>query len=76
MSASRQAYARGESVDRDASALVEQAPRQHVQNTIVVRAPAQADVLQVAALFKSVRGARQAMIASIIFGQPKAMQKS
>lgn len=72
---SQQAYARASQIDKTAAAQIERVPGQHVQMTTVVRRAASPEVMQVISLFKSAQAARQAVIASVVFGPPRALEE-
>jgi hypothetical protein len=73
LSESKQAYARASQLDQTAAARIERVPGQHVQLTAVIRRAASPEITQVISFFKSARAARQAVIASVIFGPPRAL---
>jgi len=74
MEESKRAYERASQLDKAVSARIEKVPGEHVQPTTVIRRPPPPDIAQVVSLFKSSRTARQAVIASIILGQPRALE--
>ncbi|HTA30861.1 MAG TPA: hypothetical protein VK731_10255 [Candidatus Cybelea sp.] len=75
LSESRQAYDRASQLDKTAASRIERVPGQEVQLTAVIRRPVSPEVMQVVALFKSPSAARQAVIASVIFGPPRAFEE-
>jgi hypothetical protein len=76
MDESRRAYDRASQLDKKMSEHIQLVPGQHVQTTSVTHRTASPEVTQVISLFKSGRTARQAVIASIILGPPKALDQS
>ena len=62
-------------LDKTAASRIERVPGQEVQLTAVIRRPVSPEVMQVVALFKSPSAARQAVIASVIFGPPRAFEE-
>jgi len=75
LSESKQAYARASQLDQTAAARIERTPGQHVQLTTVIRRAASPEIVQVVSFFKNARAARQAVIASVIFGSPRALEE-
>jgi len=75
LSESKQAYARASQLDQTAAARIERTPGQHVQLTTVIRRTTSPEVMQVVSLFKNARAARQAVIASVILGPPRALEE-
>ena len=76
LSESQAAYTRASQLDQSAAARIERAPGQEVQLTTVTRQATSPEVMQVVSLFRNAQGARQAVIASIIFGPPRALEES
>ena len=74
MDESRRAYERASQLDTAVSARIEKIPGEHVKPTVVLRRPPPPDIAQVVSLFKTSRTARQAVIASIILGPPRALE--
>jgi hypothetical protein len=75
LSESQQAYTRASQLDKSAAARIERVPGQEVQLTKVIREQASPEIAQVVSLFKNPKAARQAVIASIIFGSPRAFEE-
>jgi hypothetical protein len=73
LSESQQAYARASQLDTTAAARIERAPGQPVLLTAVIRKAVSPEIVQVVSLFKNARATRQAVIASVIFGPPRAL---
>jgi hypothetical protein len=69
------AYERASSLGSIVSQHIESVPGQAIQLTTVVRNQTSPELLQAIALFKNARSARQAIIASIILGPPKALEQ-
>lgn len=76
MEESKRAYERASQLDQTVSAHIGKIPGEHVKPTIVIRRPPPADIAQVVSLFKTSRTARQAVIASIILGPPRALEEA
>jgi hypothetical protein len=74
LKASQQAYSRASQLDNQMAAQIERVPGQHVQPTYVIRSQVSTEVAQVVSMFKNARTARQAVIASIILGSPRALE--
>jgi len=72
---SSQAYERASSLGSTVSQYIESVPGQAVQLTTVVRSQVSPELRQVVSLFQNARSARQAIIASIILGPPKALEQ-
>ena len=75
LSESKQAYTRASQLDQTAAARIERTPGQHVQLTTVIRRAVSPEVTQVVSMFKNARAARQAVIASVILGPPRALEE-
>jgi hypothetical protein len=76
MDESRLAYERASQLDTTMSLRITRVPGAHVQLTTVVRKPLSGEAEQVISLFKTARTARQAVLASIILGPPKALEQT
>ena len=74
MSESRRAMGRSETETGAVAAQVGKVLTERVGATVVLRPPTPIDVQRVSALFQSTAGVRQAMIATVIFGQPRALE--
>jgi hypothetical protein len=74
MEESKRAYERASQLDMAVSAHIEKIPGEHVKPTTVLRRSPPADLAQAVSLFKNSRTARQAVIASIILGPPRALE--
>jgi hypothetical protein len=72
LSESNAAYTRASQLDKSAAARIERVPGQMVQLTTVTRRTVSPEAAQVVAMFRNPRAARQAVIASVIFGPPRA----
>ena len=72
---SRQAFDRASQLDKVAAAHIEKVPGQRVAATGVMRRSVSPEITQVMSLFKSARTARQAVIASIVLGPPRATEE-
>jgi hypothetical protein len=75
LSESQQAYARASQIDKSAAARVAQATTQPVLLTFVERTAASPDLVQAVSFFRNARSARQAVIASVILGVPRAFEE-
>ncbi len=75
MSQSRQAYERASQLDQQVGAHIAKVSTQRVQLTSVVRTKASPEVVQAAGMFKNARTVRQAVIASLILGPPRALEQ-
>jgi hypothetical protein len=75
LSEAQLAYARASQLDKAAAARIERVPGQEVQLTTVVRKSTSPEVTQVLSLFKNPQAARQAVIAAIILGPPRAFEE-
>ncbi len=74
MQESKRAYARASRLDTVMANRIATTPGKPVETTSVVYRAASPEVTQVLSLFKNARGARQAVIASIILGPPKSLE--
>lgn len=74
MQESRRAYERASQLDVTMANRIATTPGKPVQTTSVVHRVVPPEVTQVVSLFKSARTARQAVIASIILGPPRALE--
>jgi hypothetical protein len=72
---SREAYERASQLDKNVAAHIDRVPGQRVLATSVVRRDIPPEITQVVSLFKSARTARQAVIASLILGPPRASEE-
>jgi hypothetical protein len=75
MNQSREAYERASQLDKNVAAHIDRVPGQRVLATSVVRRNIPPEITQVVSLFKSARTARQAVIASLILGPPRASEE-
>jgi hypothetical protein len=74
---SRRAYERASNLDELAAARIKKAPGQHVGTTSVVfHTSTLPEVAQAISLVKNARTVRTALIASIILGPPKALERA
>ena len=69
------AYERASTLDTTMSQYMQAVSDHPVQLTTVVRSQTSPELLQAVSLFKNARSARQAIIASIILGPPKALEQ-
>ena len=74
MSQSREAYERARQLAQQTAARIEKVPTQRVQLTTVTRAKASEELSQAVAMFNNSRAARQAVIASLVLGAPRALE--
>jgi hypothetical protein len=74
MSQSRAAYEKGQQLGTKVAAHIEKVPTQRVQLTTVTRGERSAELSASVAMFKNPRAARQAVIASIVLGAPRAFE--
>jgi len=72
---SSQAYERASALGSTVAQHIESVPGQAVQLTMVVRNQTPPELVQAVSLFKNARSARQAIIASIILGPPRALEQ-
>lgn len=72
---SQQAYARASQIDKTVAAHIEKVSGQHVQATVVIRRAPSPEVTQVISLFKNAKAARQAVMATVVFGPPRAFEE-
>jgi len=72
---SSQAYERASTLGSTVSQYIESVPGQAVQLTRVVRNQTSPELIAAVSLFKNAQSARQAIIASIILGPPKALEQ-
>ncbi len=72
---SSQAYERASALGSTVAQHIESVPGQAVQLTMVVRNQTSPELLRAVSLFQNARSARQAIIASIILGPPKALEQ-
>jgi hypothetical protein len=72
---SSQAYERASTLGSTVSQHIESVPGQAVQLTTVARNQVSPELQQAVSLFQNARSARQAIIASIILGPPKALEQ-
>jgi hypothetical protein len=75
LSESKQAYARASQIDQSAAMLIERTPGQVVQLTTVTKRSVSPEIIQMVSLFKNARAARQVVVASVIFGPPRAFEE-
>jgi hypothetical protein len=75
LSESKLAYARASQLDKVTAAHIDRVPGQEVLLTSVTRRAVSPEVVQVVSMFKNARAARQAVMASVIFGPPRAFQE-
>lgn len=75
LSESKQAYARASQIDKSAAERIERTPGQPVQTTTVTRRAVSPEVTQVLSLFKNARTTRQAVIAQVLLGPPRAFEE-
>lgn len=75
LSESKQAYSRASQLDKDAAARIARVPGEPIQLTTVTRRPSSPEVTQVVSLFKNARSTRQAVIAAVILGPPRAFEQ-
>jgi hypothetical protein len=74
MSQSRDAYEKARQLGQAVAAHIEKVPTQRVQLTTVTRSQRTAELSASVAMFKNPRAARQAVIASIVLGAPRAFE--
>ena len=75
LSQARQAYERASNLDVTASAHIERVAGQHVQATKVIRRAVSAEIVEARSMFKNAHNARQAVIASMVLGPPRALEQ-
>ena len=76
MSQSRQAYEKASQLDQQMSAHIDRVAGQHVQMTHVIYKQTSPQMELAAAMFKNAAAARQAVIASLVLGPPRALEDS
>ena len=74
MQESKRAYERASQLDTVMANRIATTPGKPVETTSVMHRVATPEVAQVLSLFKNARSARQAVLASIILGPPKALE--
>ncbi|MDB6123956.1 MAG: hypothetical protein JWQ71_2949 [Pedosphaera sp.] len=72
----RRVYDRASQLDKSVSQHIERVSGEQVKLTTVTHKQVSPEVAQVISLFKSPQAARQAVIASIIFSPPKALEQN
>jgi hypothetical protein len=72
---SREAYERASQLDKKVADHIDRVPDQPVLTTSVLRRSVSPEITQVVEMFKSAQAARQAVMASLILGPPRALQE-
>jgi hypothetical protein len=74
MTESTQAYSQAQKLDESMGAHIDKVPNQLFRPTEVVRTRASAEAYEAVSWFRNARGARKAILATVILGRPRALQ--
>jgi hypothetical protein len=72
---SKEAYERASQLDKNVAEHIDRVPGQHVLATRVMRRAISPEVTQAVSMFKSGQTARQAVMASLVLGPPRALEE-